>query len=43
LSEINKDEEAQLQWEKEAKRLQEAKNPQPTPEPVVEPSCRTNS
>ena len=38
MSEINKDEEAQLQWEKEAKRLQEAKNPQPTPEPVVEPT-----
>ncbi len=48
LSEINKDEEAQLQWELETKRIQKIKNPtesneeilepvvEPTPEPVVE-------
>ncbi|MFB5632383.1 MAG: hypothetical protein ACE5Q9_03535, partial [Nitrosopumilus sp.] len=42
MSEVTKDEETQLLWEKEAKRLQETKNPEPVvestpePEPVVE-------
>ena len=40
LSEINKDEEAQLQWELETKRIQKIKNPtesnEEIPEPVVE-------
>ncbi|KEQ57102.1 hypothetical protein AAA799B03_00360 [Marine Group I thaumarchaeote SCGC AAA799-B03] len=42
MSDINKDEEAQLQWELEVKRIQKIKNPtestEPEPEPVVEPA-----
>lgn len=40
MSEVNKDEEAQLKWELESKRIQKIKNPtesnEKTPEPVVE-------
>ena len=37
MSEVNKDEEAQLLWDKEVKRLQEIKNPEPVVEPTPEP------
>ena len=37
MSEVNKDEDAQLLWEKEAKRIQEIKNPEPVVKPTPEP------
>ena len=37
MSEVNKDEDAQLLWEKEAKRIQEIKNPEPVVESTPEP------
>jgi hypothetical protein len=39
MSEVNKDEDAQLQWDNEAKRIEQIKNPEPevVSEPTTEP------